>query len=425
MSPSATPTSLDRREWIARAAGAAVAPFVRPLKGAAQGADAVVARRIAAVVEAYSSQGFHRTGTAVDQASAQWLAEEVRQAGLEAALEAFPLSRVDPIATTLTIGDRRIDGVPLFDGAFTGPDGVRGRLGSVAVTPGGSGDAEIATAPLAVNLASRGPLGAARRVGRHAAIVAVTGGRRPGLCPSNADAFLEPFGPPVLQVSSVEIAWLQAQAVAGATAHVVAHVARTAVTADNVTATLPGSMPDLPPVVVMTPRSGWYTCASERGGGLACWLEIMRGLRTARLPRPVLFVASSGHELGHLGIDAYIARRSDLVATAATWLHLGANIGAATDSTITVQASDDHQEARLIDVLKASGLTVTNRLQRGSVPAGEAEAVHRGGGRYASVIGGNALFHHPDDRGATAVDAMNIGRFAAAFTAVVRAAASA
>ena len=137
----------------------------------------------------------------------------------------------------------------------------------------------------------------------------------------------------------------------------------------------------------------------------------------------MLFVASSGHELGHLGIDAYIARRTGLVATAAGWLHLGANIGAATDSAITVQASDDHQEVRLVDVLTASGLTVTNRNQRGAVPAGEAEAVHRGGGRYASVIGGNELFHNPQDRGAAAVDATAVARFATAFTTLVRSAA--
>ena len=310
--------------------------------------------------------------------------------------------------------------MPLFDGAFTGPAGVRGRLGRLKVTPGGSGDADIAAAPTGVNAAGRGPLGEARRANRHAAIVAVTHGRQPGLCPSNADDFLEPFGPPVLQVSSEEVRWLNAQADLGVQAHLIAHVARTAVTADNVTVTLPGSQPALPPFVVMTPRSGWYTCASERGGGIACWLEIMRGLRTERLARSVLFVASSGHELGHLGIDAYISRRSGLVATATGWLHLGANIGAATDPAFTVQASDDGNEGRLVEALSAAGLAATRRNPRGTVPAGEAEAVHRGGGRYASVIGGNVLFHHPGDRGAAVVDPIAIARFATAFTALVR-----
>ena len=59
-------------------------------------------------------------------------------------------------------------------------------------------------------------------------------------------------------------------------------------------------------------RSGWWGCASERGGGLACWLEIMRAMCAARPVRDTLFLASSGHELGHLGLDAFIQRRPRL-----------------------------------------------------------------------------------------------------------------
>ena len=35
-----------------------------------------------------------------------------------------------------------------------------------------------------------------------------TRGGRPGLCPSNADSFLTPFGPPVIQVSSEDAPFL-------------------------------------------------------------------------------------------------------------------------------------------------------------------------------------------------------------------------
>jgi hypothetical protein len=54
------------------------------------------------------------------------------------------------------------------------------------------------------------------------------------------------------------------------------------------------------------------------------------------------------------------------------------------------------------------------------VPGGEAEAVHRGGGRYVSIIGRNGLFHHPDDRGAAVVDAAAVSAFVDAFAAVAR-----
>src|SRR5262245_11928451 len=53
-------------------------------------------QRIAGVLTAYDAQGNHRTGTEVDSASAEWLLRQARQAGAEASLEAFSLSRVDP-----------------------------------------------------------------------------------------------------------------------------------------------------------------------------------------------------------------------------------------------------------------------------------------------------------------------------------------
>lgn len=410
---------LSRREWLALTAAGLSIPLVRAGALAPAGDDVgSVAERVAKVIREFEAQGYHRTATAVDRASGEWLADQVRQAGLTPTLEPFALSRVDLVANAITIGDRRVDGIPLFDGAFTDATGIRGRFGTVA-----SG-AEIALSETPVNAAGAGPLGEARRSRQHRAIVAITRGRRPGLCPSNADRFREPFGPPVLQVSSEESVWLHDQAARGSDAQVVAHVARTSTTASNVTASITGRQSGLPPFIVMTPRSGWYWCASERGGGLACWLEIMRALRTAWLPRTIHFVATSGHELGYLGIDAFIDRRPDIVPRAIGWLHLGANIGAAVDPGITLQASHDDLDTALTNALVASGLSVTQRRPRGRVPGGEAEAVHRGGGRYVSVIGGNGLFHNLEDRGPAAVDPVAIAKFSTAFTALVRGMAS-
>ena len=85
--------------------------------------------RISRIINQYSQQGFHRTGTSVDRASADWLGEKVREAGCTPAREPFSLSRVDLVASALIAGDHRIDGIPLFDGAFTDPSGIRGHLG--------------------------------------------------------------------------------------------------------------------------------------------------------------------------------------------------------------------------------------------------------------------------------------------------------
>src|SRR5215510_9684620 len=68
--------------------------------------------RVARILEAFDAQGNHRTGTDVDSRSAEWLAAEVRQLGVEPSLEPFTLNRVDPQECYLAVGGRRIDSVP-------------------------------------------------------------------------------------------------------------------------------------------------------------------------------------------------------------------------------------------------------------------------------------------------------------------------
>jgi hypothetical protein len=371
-----------------------------------------VQQRIGAFIRAYESQGWHRTGTEVDRQSAEWLAGEVRGIGLAPELEEFALSRVDPISASLVVSGRSIAGLPLFDGGFTGAEGVAGTLGNLG------GDAAIGFAELLPNAAEAGALGAARRYARHQAIVAVTRGGREGLCPSNADSFRRPFGPPVLQVASNETSFLAECARKGARALLTAHAARTHVPAFNVVTKVAGTDTGAAPLVVMTPRSGWWSCASERGGGLAIWLEIMRAVHAARPARDVLFVASSGHELGHLGLDDFIARRPDLVSGAKAWIHLGANIGAAQGPANILQASDGEFETMMAGAMTAAGLAIDRRHPRDSEPLGEARNIHRGGGRFVSIIGKNDLFHSPDDRGPNVVDLSVVERFVKAFATV-------
>lgn len=426
---------LTRRQWFSIATSGACAAFAASRATAAQKeAQAELERRIGRVITEYERQGFHRTGTVVDRRSADWLSEEVRRIGLVPARESFALSRVDPVRAGLTVRDRRIEGLPLFDGAFTDADGIRGRLGPIG------SEAEIGLVEAPPNTAAAGPLGEARRQQRHKALVCATRGGRPGLCPSNADSFLTPFGPPVLQVSSEESSFLSNHAQGRAEVRLIASVRRTATSAFNVTARLNGENSALLPLIVMTPRSGWYSCASERGGGIVCWLELMRTLRRQQRIRDVVFVASSGHELGHLGIDEFVRRRPDIVPQSVGWIHLGANIGAAMLPAVTVpasdesperrhatpvmgsgntiQASDDEFEAVLSRAMMSEDLGIARRNPRGTVPGGEAETVHRGGGRYLSVIGSNALFHNPADRGPDSVDLRVIARFTKTFATV-------
>jgi hypothetical protein len=395
---------MTRREWLALAGSAAVFGQTH-----AQGGDDRQGR-IAQVIRDYEEQGIHRTATAVDKASGDWLAGEVRKIGLKAELEAFRISRIEIVKATFTTENGSTEGIPLFDGGFTDAKGVTGRIGPLA------SDAPIGYVLIAPNTAGAGALGQARRENRHRAIIAITEGGRPGLCPSNAESFLKPFGPPVLQIPNKPGAVPDFPAEVTVTAQ----VKRVDADAFNVLAKIDGADRALPPLVVMTPRSGWWTCASERGGGIACWLEVMRALHGTKPARDVLFVASSGHELGQLGIEIYAERRPELIKGARAWIHFGANVGAAQEPGVNVQASDDEMERAIADPIVAAGIKIDRRVPRGTVPGGEAGVVHRGGGRYLSIIGRNALFHNPGDRGAEAVDLKMIGRFAEVFGGIAR-----
>ena len=227
-----------------------------------------VEQRVATVLQAFDAQGNHRAGTAADKASAEWLADQVQQLGIVASLEPFALTRVDPQVAYVRIGNRRIDGVPMFDGSFTIADGVSGRLGPL------NSDAGIGLAEtVAVNVAQTAEadiIPAARR-SRHRAVILVTGAVRPGLFLSNAPAFLNPAGPPMLQVSNVEGAWLQQRAQEHTDVTLVAAIERIQAQAINVIAMISGPRPESRPI-------GFYgatqrlVAVRERAGQSPCLL---------------------------------------------------------------------------------------------------------------------------------------------------------
>jgi len=306
---------------------AAHTPESRPWAVQPQSQDSsnTIEQRVAAVIQAYDKQGNHRTGTDVDRKSGDWLVEEVQRLGVNASLESFTLNRVDPQSCYLRVGNRRIDGVPLFDAGFTAADGVHGKLGM-----GPAAEIRLLeTGPFPLTRPGaehRGPISEARR-GTHKAVVLVAGGSRPGLFLTNALAFRNPSGPPMLQVSNTEIEWLRQQSQSGAEATVVTQVKRTPAQAFNVTARITGSNSKLAPLVFMAARSAWWQCVTEQGSRLACWLEVMRVLAASKPARDCLFVALSGHELGELGMDAYIEDRQNLLPDAHAWIFFGSGIG--------------------------------------------------------------------------------------------------
>jgi Peptidase family M28 len=163
----------------------------------------------------------------------------------------------------------------------------------------------------------------------------------------------------------------------------------------------------------MAPRSGWWQCASEQGSRLACWLEAIRVLAAANPKRDVFFVALSGHELGLLGIDAYIQQRGDLVQRAFAWFLFGSDIGAPRQPNL-IHASDNALEKWIVQALEREGLAVDAKARHETPARGEAGPVQRGGGRFVTVACSSETFHNVADRWPEAVDVAILARYAKA-----------
>ena len=389
----------------------------------------------------------HRTGTVGDRQTADWLAACVRDAGLAPRRDDFGLSRWVLERCVVDIDGTVVEGVPLFDGGITDSEGIEGDLGQLALqnlppsgvprfasaqaAPGESGERRLRGRSESRQGESRigvgafghaagtanGALAAARRSGDYDAIVAVSkmDTRITGLALQNADRFNDPFGPPVLQVATERETWLDAALARRATAHLTAYMTRETATGSNVFCRVPGRDPSLPPLTVVTPKSAWWICTAERGGGIAVWLALLRHFAVNRPERDVLFIATSGHELGHLGLDHFLATRA--AGASGCWIHLGANF-AAVDSRIRLQASDAQLMESARGTLSAHGVRVATTTPLGERPGGEARNIHDRGERFVSLLGSNRWFHHPDDRWPATVDLDGTARVAQAVLAV-------
>ena len=78
--------------------------------------------------------------------------------------------------------------------------------------------------------------------------------------------------------------------------------------------------------VISTPSSGWFTCAGERGPGIAALLALAEWAHARPDSLHYLFVATSGHELDFLGARLFHeAQLAPPPERTQVWLHLSAS----------------------------------------------------------------------------------------------------
>ena len=360
-------------------------------------------------IRAYEAMGWHRTGWEADDRAADWLITELQAAGVAAREQRFRAPRWRWNHPELQSGPWSIPGEPISDGTMTGPAGVSGAIGEeIVIWERGADDAARMAAGVYDELAKLAEAGAR-------AVVMVMGDEHGDPVLRNAERPWNPIELPVLQIAPRDMVDFEP----GTEAIVRIEGSREEVQARNVVAEIPGADPDAAPVTLMTPKSGWFTCAAERGGGIAVWLEVAARVATNPGRRTLNFVASSGHELHHLGLEHYI---SELGPSRRPRPHLDA------------PGSLDRLPQRPTRLRRLRRRTLQRRHQRplrpparsaepsrsASAGFGEARNIGEIGGRFVSFLGGHPYFHSPSDTYDRCIDPESLAKHTDAVERIVR-----
>lgn len=308
----------------------------------AAAADPFAQESLMGDIAAYVERGpeHHRTASAADAATRAWLVAELSAAGLAVGEDAYRFLRFTPHRVGLDVeGVDEPEIAPYFYSGTTGPAGrtaalVDVGLGTAADVARSDVSGKIAVVRItyvrgAVDQTFDGAFAALSQAGA-AAVIGVTNGPADLPVNRNVDSRLGMRSLPTVFVGKETGRQVLAAAQAGRGATVVLDADAAPSCARNVYSVLEGSDPARV-VVVGTPITGWDSAASERGSGVASLLAIARhfaALPREQRPATLVFVFTSGHEIGFLGLPVFIRAHPDWFAGAAAYVHLGASLAA-------------------------------------------------------------------------------------------------
>jgi hypothetical protein len=308
---------LDRRQAVL--GGAALAGVSG--RAAAKAATASLAGpALYADVKAYAGLGEHRTGTPGDQATTRWMVQALKRAGYQVETQGFDYPLFEVGRCTVEVAGLNIEAFPFWTPKATPPGGITGPL----TAPGGPGRIAFVSMPGVGGggLYQPPPNEVVQAVESGAsAVVVVTEHPLGELVAFNRTPLAPAWKAPVVFVAGRQKELLQA--VAGKGGDVTVRLEGRSLTghADNVVARKAGRGK---PVVISTPKSGWFHCAGERGSGIAIWLGLARWLATTEMN--VVLLAASGHEFDGYGGAQFAKTLAPKPAETALWAHIGANV---------------------------------------------------------------------------------------------------
>ena len=365
----------------------------------------------------YVDFGNKQSGGSGDNACGEWLASELATIGYSVERASFTAPHFENTESAVTIGNNKLPLWPQPIVQTTPEKGLTARI--VRVDKDGQSAVSVVGAIALVDLPYgrwssaiakpvNAPIQAAFSKGAIAAII-VTNGPTGKAIALNADGREPMFTGPVAVVAP-ELAKPLLTAAADAQT-VTLHIKGKGGRRDTFNVVGRMNRGAAKWLIISTPRSGWFTCGGERGGGIAAWLDIARWAPKQFPKFNLAFLCNSGHEYENLGAQKAIKAAAPKPEQTQFWLHLGANVAArdwheglfglmplpGTDSQRYLVASADLLQAARDAFAGQPGLESPYPSTQFS--AGELTEIIAAG--YPSVAGvfGVHRFHHVADDG--------------------------
>ena len=279
-------------------------------------------------LQMYVGSGPHRSGGPGDMATRGWFSTVLSNAGFDVEIQAVPIRQWRHDKASLKTSGGDLNGFPLWPPAADA-DGRRasGRLRSVDSVSAG----DMALIPVPTQLA------AALTEGTKAQLTDAIEKGAVGVILMTETISGEPFafnmaldehsykGTPILVLGSAHKSSLKDLL----TSDEIIQLQINGAYEDRFTWNVIGRMDrrgdDV--VVVSTPRTGWFRSGAERGPGVALFLEFAKWI-AENGDADLVFVGTGGHEIGHVGMQAFLAEKAPSPQRTSLWVHLGASIAA-------------------------------------------------------------------------------------------------
>ena len=362
-------------------------------------------------VVTYSSFGDHRTATDGEEKTTDWMAERLTACGLDVSFQTFSQETYFVDNTFLTVDGKEMGCFPLWPPTWTGQTPVRGRL--VATDTGHDipeGSIVLLKpsfsygAPAFSNEEDNAAIRAAAEAGAIAAVV-IGNGPSDGMHAYNTpvETARRPI-PVVLTPKRNEAVMVKAAERHTEVSLLLDGTDIPNAQPRNIIAKLNRS-DDI--IVISTPKSGWFTCAGERGPGVALSLALARWASERSSNVSYLFDANTGHETGGTGIRQFLEKLAPSPDRTLAWIHLGANIATwdweETIGDLVKRARPEDYRVvcsseELLPLLNTALAELPGLEPRAGRGIGEMREVIRMGYRGFGVNGGPyRYFHTPED----------------------------